>query len=272
MENKSSYGEKVQQEFIKLNEHLAGIYKSKSDFMNWLMFQLNFHQLSPLNRNMIYLHNPKATYVASYHKWKELGFLPSGKGTGLPIFCPVIHRYFIDDNGKSVPLKKATSQQRDLIQKKVLKELHYTTWRIGYVFDISSTKATEKDLMGMLEKDDDKYVEDALDRLENWYCMKRDYQKSETENVYEIIKEKIVVPMVGQWDIPEELFAFFIDVQMFLAMSKLHFETETMEYKTLQQMDSINWDEIEKERIIKLLKNDILECGDAVYDVVDSIL
>lgn len=109
-----------------------------------IAFKAKFYQYSVRNSILIQHQNPNSTYVASYKKWKELGYSVKRNEHALKILVPVIVKYFehgVAAEGKP-SLKKltdATTEEKVLIKNGRLPVVERTIFRMGNVFDIAQT-------------------------------------------------------------------------------------------------------------------------------------
>lgn len=142
-------------------------YNNPENLKKWLAKQLDFHQYSAMNRMLIYSQNPQAQFVQSYTKWKELGYPPTQKGSGIPIFRPNIVMVYKTADGTEKYWKYASEEDR----KKYKPYKKQYGYNLTYVFDISATEATEDIL---------------LDRVES----KKKCQKEDLAHMYQQLSEQ----------------------------------------------------------------------------------
>lgn len=109
----------------QLEDGVKGVYTSEK-WMNYLAFMGKFHQYSINNSLLIWLQNPKASYVAGYQTWaKKLNRQVRKGEKGITILAPCPHKI----------TKEVVDQDGNLTEK----EINFTTFRTATVFDISQT-------------------------------------------------------------------------------------------------------------------------------------
>ncbi|MGL6099311.1 MAG: ArdC family protein [Fusobacteriaceae bacterium] len=115
---------KLEMEKLKENmeDKIINLLKNSEELMNFINFRKKyFYQYSINNTLLIYDQKPNATFVAGFHKWKELGYRIKKGEKGIFILVPLI--------------KKSTEMEN--------KSLIYGFKKVT-VFDISQTEATEE--------------------------------------------------------------------------------------------------------------------------------
>ena len=100
-----------------------------------------FHHYSMNNSIIIGLQKPEATQVASFTTWKSLNRSVNKGEHGIAIFCPVKYKTEkevekLDPDGNKV----LDIDGRPILEKKLVDR---TTFKIGYVFDVSQTSQIE---------------------------------------------------------------------------------------------------------------------------------
>jgi antirestriction protein ArdC len=112
-----------------LEELIAALEQGKSErLLEHLAFQARFHQYSFGNCLLIAIQKPEATYVAGFHRWKELGrFVKKGE-KGILILAPLVRRKKSDEEGP------ASDEDSDR---------NVFGFRAVYVFDVSQTEGQE---------------------------------------------------------------------------------------------------------------------------------
>jgi len=141
---------KTNELFNMLKEGVKKYTVDPEQFKQLLDFKSRFHNYSLGNILLILFQNPKASLVGSFRHWHDLGF-PVKKGEkGLSIFVPAPVSYFevtdADGSKRIKKLSQATQRERELIDSGQIEIKTVMKYKIGYVFDISQTTATEDDL------------------------------------------------------------------------------------------------------------------------------
>ncbi|MBY0757158.1 ImmA/IrrE family metallo-endopeptidase [Clostridium sardiniense] len=116
--------------------------KELSEFMS------KFYNYSLRNSTLIDKQFKGAIAVGSYAFWKSKGFQVNKGEKGIKILVPTkLGDRFINGNGETILISKASEREKDLIKKG---ELELKEGKIvfnqGYVFDISQTNAKSSDL------------------------------------------------------------------------------------------------------------------------------
>lgn len=145
--------EKTKESFNEIYTEALEVYRDENKLKNWLRFQLNLTEYSPLNRMFLYSQNPDAAYVASYTKWKKLGHPVTQKGC-LYVLSPQIIKGFYTEDHRWKPIRQASDAEKEQINNGFLKKNDFIRdYRFVPVFDISKTDAKIEDLvMEMTEK------------------------------------------------------------------------------------------------------------------------
>ena len=136
----------TKEEFDKLTSEMKDIAKTyEADpelFIEYMAFKAQFYQYSPTNAMLIHLQNPYATFVASFTKWKEMGYKIKPGQHHIKISRPIeISKFPKEINGKTVwtDVKYASPEEKAKIASGEL-EIRKTTKFIPHrVFDISQT-------------------------------------------------------------------------------------------------------------------------------------
>lgn len=114
----------------------------------YLDFTSKFYKYSANNCNLIESQFSGASAVASYNKWKELGFKVNLGEKAIKILVPSkpIEK-FKNEKGEIKPVKKATQEEKLKIKKGIYKISKSEVFFVkGNVFDISQTDAKVEDL------------------------------------------------------------------------------------------------------------------------------
>ena len=113
-----------------LKEGVKDYFKSDT-YKQYLLAMSKFHNSSPLNIQMILRQNPRASYVASFKKWKDEFSRSVNKGEkALRIFAPIT-------------VKKRDPKTNEPLLDKDGKEITYTSFKLVPVFDVSQTDGKE---------------------------------------------------------------------------------------------------------------------------------
>ncbi len=114
-----------------------------------LAFKSKFHTYSINNSVLIQRANPGATYVASFDRWKELGYSVKRGQRGIKILVPRTSTLFrtVDETGRPITkrLRDATPEEKERIRSGEIKTYQRTHFSTGSVFDISQTTCPPED-------------------------------------------------------------------------------------------------------------------------------
>lgn len=105
-------------------------YLNSDEYKKILDTFSKFHRYSLNNSLLIMMQNPAATLVGSYTTWKSLDRWPVGQ-SGIKIVCPAPHKSKIEQE----TVDPTTGETR-----KELVEVQQMRYRLGTVFDVSSTE------------------------------------------------------------------------------------------------------------------------------------
>lgn len=103
-----------------------------------LLFLNQFRNYSFRNRMLIAKQRPGAIAVASFSKFKEMGYYVKKGEKGIKILVPVTSDTFLR-NGKDTPVKYATATEKAKIKAKILPVKQKLYYVHGNVFDVSQT-------------------------------------------------------------------------------------------------------------------------------------
>ncbi|MCI9642463.1 MAG: ImmA/IrrE family metallo-endopeptidase [Eubacterium sp.] len=142
----------TKEEFDKLTSEIKDIaktYQADPDLItDYLAFKAQFYQYSPTNAMLIHLQNPYATFVASFTKWKELGYSIKKGQHHIKISRPIeVSKFLRNVDGKTqwMNVKYASPEEKAKIANGEL-EIKKTTKFIPHqVFDISQTDCPVED-------------------------------------------------------------------------------------------------------------------------------
>lgn len=115
-----------------------------------LAFKANFHNYSSNNSVLIRKANPAATFVASFDRWKELGYAVKRGQRGIKILIPrtsTLFRTLSGESGEPVTkrLRDATPEEKAKIRAGEIRTYQRTSFSTGTVFDISQTTCPSED-------------------------------------------------------------------------------------------------------------------------------
>lgn len=148
--NKEKYirqQEETKEILSRMVEETAKNYQDNpEDLAELLAFRSRFRTYSFRNTALILRQNPGASFVASYEKFKEMGYQVRRGQKGMMVFVPVEVSFFQDpQTGKWVQLKQASPEQKLKIKRREIPLQVKTIFKIGHVFDISQTDCPQKD-------------------------------------------------------------------------------------------------------------------------------
>lgn len=150
------------------NQKVIDYFDSPENIKEYFDFmaKMNFYDYSTRNSILIQNQFSGAKAVGSFKFWKDKGY-PVQKGEkGIKILAPYIYKTFNrEKNGKKVitPLKYATSEEKKKIDQGDIPVKENLSYTIGHVFDISQTKATQKDLPQIFPN---KWLDGSVDNYE----------------------------------------------------------------------------------------------------------
>lgn len=142
----------TKEEFDKLTSEIKDIaktYQADPDLItNYLAFKAQFYQYSPTNTMLIHLQNPHATFVASFTKWKELGYNIKKGQHHIKISRPIEVSKFprnVDGKTQWTNVKYASPEEKAKIANGELEIKRTTKFIPHQVFDISQTDCPVED-------------------------------------------------------------------------------------------------------------------------------
>lgn len=145
----------IQEVFNLANMEIENYFESEEDIKECLEYMSKFYKYSYQNSLLIQnqcreiLHRD-ATAVGSFAFFKENGYSINKGEKGIKILVPVSksYNYFVNADGETKECYKATEEEKALIASGELesKRVSRTSYKIGYVFDISQTNVESKDL------------------------------------------------------------------------------------------------------------------------------
>lgn len=216
------------------------MYKNPEMFTEWLKVQLNFKEYSATNRAYIYFQNPKARFVATYKKWKELGF-PVKRSGDIKILCPVFVKGFEDENGKFKSLKHATDDEKKKVEAGIYKKKQILyDYRLISVFDISNTDATEEDLIHLLAESKKNQYPYKPEEILSGLCEYLEVESKDEnpiDGIYHVVHSHIE-EMVNQEEIfDEDTGNIVTEAVTYTVLSQLNIDTTLFEFKMLNNLN-----------------------------------
>lgn len=127
-------------------ENVRGHLNNPEDVIELANFMGTFYNYSFRNAALIQAQFPHAQAVGSGKSFIDKGFQIRKGEKAIRILAPSSFKYFIDENGKSQSIYKATETQKAKIEKNELKTGETRSYRNVPVFDVSQTTATAEDL------------------------------------------------------------------------------------------------------------------------------
>lgn len=127
-------------------ENIKNHFDDPGDVLELGSFMSKFYNYSLKNTALIQNQLPHAHAVAGAKKFKEAGFFIRKGEKAIRVLAPTTYKCFINEQGRSQSLSKATTQQKEKILKGELKTEERRAFKNVPVFDISQTTATADDL------------------------------------------------------------------------------------------------------------------------------
>lgn len=127
-------------------ENIKNHFDDPEDVLELGAFMSKFYNYSLKNTALIQNQLPHAHAVAGAKKFKEAGFFIRKGEKAIRVLAPTTYKCFINEQGRSQSLSKATKQQKEKILKGELKTEERRSFKNVPVFDISQTTATADDL------------------------------------------------------------------------------------------------------------------------------
>lgn len=133
----------------KLMEQIRNYKKNPEDLHELMTFMTQFHNYSLRNLMLIRAQWDGAYAVASYKRWKELGFpvkrKEDGGGGQILIWVPVRSKFIKLEDGTYVSWKDSTKKQKEQVARGELKAGSKLRFTSGFVYDITQTSAEPED-------------------------------------------------------------------------------------------------------------------------------
>lgn len=148
-----SNGNASQEKFHQLRsqiDHALELYREHPEQTAELFaFQAKFYRYSLNNTLLIHQQNPHVTFVASFDKWKKLGYAVKRGQRGIKIVVPAVATFFQveDEFGRThwKQLKNATEEERAKIKAGEIVTVQRRHYTVGHVYDISQTTCPPED-------------------------------------------------------------------------------------------------------------------------------
>ncbi len=156
----------------KVLDVAASWKRDPARLVEYLQFAEKFHRYSIRNVILIHTQNPGASFVASFSKYKELGYSVKKGEHGIRILAPTLSIYYQKPGQeKWLRLSAAPKKLREQI-----KEQHWPTRQVltGFrpttVFDVSQTTIPPEDLPKLFSMGDPDVDADRLTHRLTDYC------------------------------------------------------------------------------------------------------
>lgn len=128
-----------------VNDIIANYEDSPEEIAELLAFKAKFHSYSVGNAILMQNQNPYAAFVASFQKFKEMGYSVKKGEHGMKIFVPVTVTLLKDEDGSWTPLSKASDELKLQAKAGLTEKRTVTRYKLGTVFDISQTNCPVED-------------------------------------------------------------------------------------------------------------------------------
>ncbi|WWU65637.1 CHC2 zinc finger domain-containing protein [Clostridium baratii] len=170
----------------KANKGIEKSFNTLDGLKELIEYMNKFYNYSMRNTFLIQEQFRGALAVGSYAFWKEKGYTVNKGEKGIGILVPIqLSDYIKTENGKAIPIKKATKEQKELIERGEIEVFEGgLTYKKGYVFDISQTNAKVEDLPKIFPN---KWIEGEV---ENYDLMYRSMEKIAKKIGVKIVEPK----------------------------------------------------------------------------------
>ncbi|WHY71259.1 ImmA/IrrE family metallo-endopeptidase [Fictibacillus enclensis] len=130
-----------------LHDKVNSYFETPSQLKEYLEYKSRFYQYSSRNMALIDHQFPGALAVGNFGFWKKHGFTVNKGEKGIKILKPNPFNYFRrDGRDEKIPVAKATAEEKQKIRHKEIPVFTDRYYSLTYVFDVSQTNATAKDL------------------------------------------------------------------------------------------------------------------------------
>lgn len=148
--DKKAYREKREKEMQDMKETIVSMmenyHENPEHLAELAAFSSRFYCYSMRNQTLIHKQNKGARFVASFEKFKQLGYSVKRGERGMKIFVPAPLTLFRDrENGDWMPLSEASEYDKWAIQNGMYDTKKITYFKIGTVFDIAQTDCPIED-------------------------------------------------------------------------------------------------------------------------------
>ena len=137
--------EKVDSLVEEANYKIMTYFKEPEQMKEYLDYMAKFHNYSPRNLALIENQFEGARAVGSFKFWSDNGFKVNKGEKGIKILAPTKITYLLLED-KEKQLKYATKEEKEKVNKGLIKTKEKMFYKTGYVFDVSQTNATSDDL------------------------------------------------------------------------------------------------------------------------------
>lgn len=128
------------------NEKVKTFKHKPENVIEYLDFLSQFNQYSARNNLLIQNQRKGAIAVATFPKFKELGYSVNRGEASIQILRPNIYEYFLEPETKKFkPVNKANEVEKQLIANKQIQTISKTTFSQMNVFDVTQTNMPKED-------------------------------------------------------------------------------------------------------------------------------
>lgn len=128
------------------NEKVKTFKHKPENVIEYLDFLSQFNQYSARNNLLIQNQRKGAIAVATFPKFKELGYSVNRGEASMQILRPNIYEYFLEPETKKFkPVNKANEVEKQLIANKQIQTISKTTFSQMNVFDVTQTNMPKED-------------------------------------------------------------------------------------------------------------------------------
>ena len=144
--DKSTAQDKAVKLIEKANEKIKTFKQKPENVVKYLDFLSQFNQYSARNNLLIQNQRKGAIAVATFPKFKELGYTVNRGEVSMQILRPNIYEYFKEPETKILkPVNKATESEKKLIADKKINIFTKRTYSQMNVFDVTQTNMSKED-------------------------------------------------------------------------------------------------------------------------------
>ena len=124
---------------------LKAFEQSPAAISNYLAFKTNFYNYSDKNAFLIYMQNPYSTFVASFNKWKDLGYSVKKGEKPIRILRPIEKIKYVKDGKTLTVNKKTPSKDKAKIASGEYSSNPQIIYEQTMIYDISQTDCPPED-------------------------------------------------------------------------------------------------------------------------------